>query len=442
MSQPSLPSWIALASVFLVVGLILGNVVLLAGAVFVLLSALLTTALSHPSSIVIERRLPRATCWAGDTLTVVRLLNAGGGVGTIFVHDTLPDEAQVVGGSNLRVVWKWPWKKTADLSYQVVFPRRGEFVLDKSSWHARPPFGVTKGTSGSAGESFKIYVVPRIRSVTRLNEVRVVTRASRFQDDIAKTGASTNEFRQLRVYQPGDPIKRINWKASARSSRTDNLPLVNELEPETRKAVWIFLDMADYMDVGDLLSSPLENTVEASGALAQYYLTKGSTLGAYAYNTSGGGGELLPPESGRKQFSQLVHMLTSLKPGRPVQDLQEAVERCKSFLFRLRPEVFVITRLDVHYSRYGETLESLQRFRDAVKRLASLRARSRRLGRVRVVHVSPQAPAPDSQVPTMAKWEARLVAGILRKAGASVIEWEPAKEDFTLALVRHMDAYR
>ena len=34
------------------------------------------------------------------------------------------------------------------------------------------------------------------------------------------------------------------------------------------------------------------------------------------------------------------------------------------------------------------------------------------------------------------------MAGVLRKAGASVIEWEPAAQEFTSVLVRHMDAYR
>ena len=441
MFRLSLLSWIAFAAIFLVLGLSLGNATLLTGAVFVLLSALLATALSPPSGIRIDRSLPRSTCWTGDTITVNRQLIARGGIGAIFVHDRLPDEAQVARGSNLRVVWKWPGKRTADLSYELRFPKRGRFVLDRSRWESQAAFGVRRGASGRGGASFVVNVVPGMRSVSRLNEVRAVTRATRSQDDIAKTGASTNEFRELRLYQPGDPMKRINWKASARGARGDNLPLVNELEPESRRAVWTFLDVANYMDVGVPLSNPLENTVEASGVLAQYFLSKGSTLGAYAYNTSGGAGELLPPESGRKQFRKLVFMLTSLKPGRPREDLLQAVERCKDFLFRQRPEVFVITRLDVHYPRPGEGGESLARFRAAVSRLTALRARSRRSGRVRVIHVALEEPEVDPRAPDLTKWETRFVAGVLRKAGASVIEWKPAEEEFTSVLVRHMETY-
>ena len=200
--------------------------------------------------------------------------------------------------------------------------------------------------------------------------------------------------------------------------------------------------MADYMDVGAPLSNPLENTVEASGTLAQYYLAQGSTLGAYAYSSYGGRGELLIPETGKRQFNRLIQMLTRLKPGPPEEDLLQAVERCKSFLFRMRPNVFVITRLDVHYRRPGEAAGSFDRFRTAVTRLASLGTLSGRFSPVRVVHVDPQESRGTSQGLGLARWETRFVARGLRDAGASVIEWEPGREEFTSVLARHVEAYR
>ena len=442
MFRPSLMSWIALAAAFLLLGLLLGNAVLLVGAIFVLLSALLAIALLPPSGIVVKRNVPRTNCLAGDSIVVSRQVTIQGGVGRVFVHDTLPPEMQVSRGNNLRLVWKWPGLRHFDMSYEVRFPKRGQFFLEGSSWESEAAFGIKHGASGVSGDPFEISVVPRIRSVTRLNEVRAVTKSGRFLNDLAVTGASTNEFREIRPYRPGDPIKRINWKASARGSRSDDLPLVNEPESEARKGVWIFLDVATYMDVGVPLSSPLENTVEASGALAQYYLSKGSALGAYAYNTSGETGELLSPESGRKQFNRLVKMLADLKPGCPRQDLLQAVERCKDFIFQLRPETFIITRLDVHYSRSGESTESFERFKAGVNRLTFLRTRSRRRGRVCVVHVGPRESPSESHLPVLTRWETRIVAATLRESGASVIEWDPAREEFASVLVQHLDRYR
>ena len=442
MSQPQRLFWIALSLVFLLLGLTLGNVLLLTGAVFVLLFALLMTALTPPSGIAVERNLPRETCWVGDTLTMSRWVTAHRGIGPVFVYDALPPETEVVDGSNLRVVWKWPGKRTADTSYRLQFPKRGQFALARSVWEAKAPYGVRGEESGSDGHAFEVSVVPRIRRVTRLNAVRAIRKRTRYQDDPTKTGASTNEFKELRPYQPGDPFKWINWKATSRAARADNLPLVNELESETRRAAWIFLDIASYMDVGVPLSNPLESTVEASGTLAQYYLSRGSTLGAFAYNSSGGTGELLTPESGMRQFSRLMQMMAGLKPGPPEQDLLQSVERCKSFLYRTRPDVFVITRLDVQYARPGEDPAPLERFKTAISRLTALRMRSRRYSTVRVVHVEPQDPRTASQGLGLGKWEARLVARDVRQKGAAVIEWAPTQEEFTSVLMRHVDAYK
>lgn len=442
MPGPSHPGWIVLSLVLLFLGLSLGNPVLLAGAVFALLSVLLTTAVSPPAGTTVRRSLPRTSCWVGDTIAVQRQVTVSGGVGSVIVHDVLPPEAQVVDGSNLRVVWTWPGRRTADVSYQIQFPKRGAFMLEATAWEAQAPFGVSRGESGYADASVEVSVVPRIRSVTRLNEVRAVRKNIRYRDYLSKTGATTEEFREIRPYIPGDPMKWINWKASARVAGADNVPLVNEPEPETRKAVWLFMDVADYMDVGVPLSNPLENMVEASGTLAQYYLSRGSMLGAYAFNTYGGGGEMLAPDSRMSQFNRLVQMLTGLRAGSPEQDLLQSVELCKNFLFRLRPDVFIITRLDALYSMPGESTGSLERFKAAVRRLTALGGRSLQPGRVRVVHVDPQLSSAESNGLGMEKWEARLVARDLLEAGASVIEWEPAREEFISVLMRSVGVYR
>ena len=442
----SLMTWTGLSLFFLAVGLAFGNPLLLAGAVFLLLTVLIIASLQPPTDIRIERRISRGICWAGDAVWIERTLTATNGIGVIFVHDALPPELDVEEGNNLRIIWKWLGPRTVDLSYQVRFPKRGELSIAPTVWESQAPLGVRRVGSTPSGERLIISVVPRIRGITRLNEIRVTTKQTRYQDDLAQIGISNSEFRELRPYAPGDPIKLINWKASSRGARSDNLPLVNELEPEGRKAVWIFMDTARYMDVGTPLENPMENTVEAAGSLAQFYLSRGSSVGAYAYNSHGDGGEMLSPDSGQKQFRRLTQMLAGLKSGPPRHDLLQAIEWCKGFLLRLQPEIFIITRLDVFYSRPGEGREPLDRLLAAIRRLTALRSRARRSGLVRVVHVSPKESNASSgsifgEV-DMSQWESRSLATDLRRSGAGVIEWDPGREDFIAALVRHMNVYR
>ena len=156
------------------------------------------------------------------------------------------------------------------------------------------------------------------------------------------------------------------------------------------------MDLASYMDVGMPLDSPMENTIEAAGSLAQFFLSKGSTVGTYACNSCGGEGKLLAPDSGQKQFQCLTRILVGLKPGHPSQDLLQAVEGYRGFLLRLQPEVFIITRLDIFYPRPGGSSQSLDRFTAAVRRLNALCRRARRPGRVRVIHASTRKAASDS----------------------------------------------
>ena len=79
------------------------------------------------------------------------------------------------------------------------------------------------------------------------------------------------------------------------------------------------------------------------------------------------------PDMGQKQLRQMTRMLTQFKPGRPTQDLLQAVELCKGSLYRLRPEVYTITRLDVHYPRGETESRYMDGFVADIRRLVSLR---------------------------------------------------------------------
>ena len=97
-----------------------------------------------------------------------------------------------------------------------------------------------------------------------------------------------------------------------------------------------------------------------------------------------------------------------------MEDLLKAVEWCKVFLIRLRPEVFIFTRLDVHYPGGGVSSHSMDRFAAGLGRLASLRSRSRssRSGQLSVVHIAAHeylasASPVEKQTLGLTRWEAR-----------------------------------
>ena len=436
--------WLTLAFVLLALALCLGNLVLLAGAIYALLIVLVGATLAAPRSIVVNRNTPRLVCWAGDGLDVDRQVEAGGGVGPLYVYDQLPPEAEVVSGNNLRVIWKRPGAKTYDLSYRISWPKRGVYTLGETAWEAEAPLGLHQRIHGSAGPCLEISVVPHTQAIRRVNEIRGRAHSRNPWEDVAIVGVSSTDFTELRPYTPGDPMRWINWKASARSAGSANPLLVNQYEPEGRKAVWIFLDGADYMDVGSTLSALIDQAAEAVGSIAQYYLTRGYTLGAYVYNSRS---DILTPEVGQKQFRRLTNMLTRLKPGQHKQDLLQAVESCKGFLFRLHPEVYVVTRLDIHYPREGPEPPYSNGFIAGIRRLVSLRPSSRRTNQVRVVHLEPQGyqrphTSMEAQALELMRWEVQPLSEAIRRSGASVLRWDPLQQDFASAFLRHLNTGR
>ncbi|HEX2023058.1 MAG TPA: DUF58 domain-containing protein, partial [Candidatus Thermoplasmatota archaeon] len=76
-----------------------------------------------------------------------------------------------------------------------------------------------------------------------------------------------SEFFALRTYQPGDSIRRINWKATARSTET----IVNQVNRENFARVVLFVDLREKESLGGPLAcSAVRNGRAAASILAHH----------------------------------------------------------------------------------------------------------------------------------------------------------------------------
>jgi uncharacterized protein (DUF58 family) len=88
-------------------------------------------------------------------------------------------------------------------------------------------------------------------------------------------GGDGDELRELRDHVPGDPFKRIAWKASAKRGRL----LVREMEREEREVVWLVVDSSVELWAGEPGSAPLDRVVDDVAGLAARYLRRGDRVG-------------------------------------------------------------------------------------------------------------------------------------------------------------------
>jgi uncharacterized protein (DUF58 family) len=112
-----------------------------------------------------------------------------------------------------------------------------------------------------------------------------------------------SDLRELREHMPGDPFRRIAWKASARRGTL----LVRDLEREERDVAWVVLDASVELWAGPLGRAPLDLAIDEAAAICTRYLSRGDRIGLAIYASTVR--LWLPPDQGPSHGNKLSHAL-------------------------------------------------------------------------------------------------------------------------------------
>ncbi len=424
--------FIALFTGFLLAGLFLGNLIMLAMSLVPLSMLLIGLLIEPPRRLSIRAGEVKTLIWLGDVVKIEWEVTISDGFGVISLFQEIPGHFALVEGSNLKVCWKGWGSRTITFAYKVRCAKRGSYILPPVQWEARHALGLTQTRQGTLGEPVELVVQPKIMNLRRIRGVAGIATSPFPVIDIAKIGVATTDFREIRNYVHGDPVKDINWKATARRAAQGHLwPLVNEYEVEGKKAVWLFLDAASYLEVGTDIENVFEYCLEAANGVAYYFTDRGYRVGMYIYND---GNRLFYPDSGKKQFLRISRELIKLKTTDRFDEFPGAIEKCRRYLLGYNPLCIIITRLD---SNAGDTIVH------GITKLRQLRGRRRRKLPVMVInvagyHVIPKLDRYDENTALMLQLHNRPLAQQLRRLGASVLEWNPGQENFSAALLRQV----
>lgn len=129
---------------------------------------------------------------------------------------------------------------------------------------------------------------------------------------------ATSAFAGLRDFLPGDELRRINWKASARK----DLPVVNELEAERGQQVMILLDCGRLMTAPAGRLTKLDHAVNAALLLGWLAQQQGDRVGLLAFSDAVD--RFLPPQRGPQQVSRLSQALYAVRAEYIEPDFGEA----------------------------------------------------------------------------------------------------------------------
>ena len=277
---------------------------------------------------------------AGDPVDVALAVTNAGPPAALALHDKVPDVFLLDAGSNFAAAWL-PAGSATSLSYRLRAPRRGAHEIGGVRATSFDPLFLQTAPVASFDLRTEVVAHPRTPPVPRIKTGSAWGRTHLPGGDKASRGILTNDFRELRPYTRGDPLKSVNWKATARQSRQDLQLIVNDYEVEGKKVIWLFTDASPYTVGGTTLQNAFDELAAATLAVAGHYLDLGHRVGFTLWGS--GAPRVVYADAGDLQERRIAAALAVAEPGAPGEGINQAVEATKGFLARERPLLFVFT---------------------------------------------------------------------------------------------------
>lgn len=391
------------------IGSLNGALLALAIPLVVYLGAGLAT---QPSALALraERTLSSGHLAHGTPLEVrITITNGAVAQERLLLEDLVPDGMELVDGE-ARLLTALAPGEAATLAYTLRAPR-GAYAFGGVRATVSDPTGLftQRVVLDAPGQ---VFVLPE---VIQLRQVQVRPRRTRIYSGQvpARQGGPGVEFFGVREYQPGDPLRWVNDRVSARHQET---LFVNEFEQERAADIGLILDTRRRSDVrGD--RQLFEQSIVATASLAQSFLAAGNRVGLLLH---GGGIDWVVPGYGKVQRERILRTLARARLGD--SPVFEALDELPIHLIPQRAQIVLVS-----------PLLSID-----VRPLIGLRARGRA-----ILVISPD-PVQFEQLllgtstvvqvgARMAALERTLLLRRLQEAGVTVVNWQLTTPFFQLA---------
>ena len=412
-ASPKLAGYSILSAVGLLSSLVLARPEIVALTAPFLLALAAGLALATPPALSIDVSLDRERVIEGDEVEAHVVLSSATPVDRLDFYLLLPQGLELAEGQN-PVALRLARGERRELDLTVRAARWGCHVRGAAYVRARDPVGLLVWES-SAPTRPALRVFPReevLRRVLQPRETQVFA-----GNEVSRRKGEGIEFADIRPWAQGDPLKRVNWRASARRGAL----WVNESHPERNTDVILFVDSFAEARLGG--EGTLDLAARATATLADAYVRRRDRVGLISF---GGILRWLVPGTGLVQFYRVVDALL---------DTQIVL----SYYWK---EIDVIPRRTLPPSALVIALSPLLDGR-SVGALLDLRARGYDLA---VVDVSPVpfTARPRGGLDAVAYDIWTLRRGALRhrlqRAGVAVAEWRP--EDPLQGVLEEVRSFR
>jgi uncharacterized protein (DUF58 family) len=389
--SPKLTGYASIAAIFLIGALATGRpeLVVMASPFAVILVAGLLTA-EPPVWTTLSVDVERDRLVEGEAISLDVRIVADTDVERVEVVLPLP--------SGVAVAFHLPRRRSRNVTLRLRFPRWGVFEVGDLYVRAHDRFDLFRYDDRlDAGRPIRVF--PRTETLRAL--VRPAQTQLSIGNQVARRVGDGIEFAGLRPFVPGDVVRSIDPKTTARRGS----PWVREHHPERNTDAVLFLDT--FSDVGTGSSTTVERAVRAAASIISVYLERRDRVGLVSF---GGVLRWLMPGMGIRQEYRIIEALLDTEVA--VNYAWKGIDVIP--IRTLPPKALVLAVTPLLDER-------------SVSTLFDLRGRAFDVAVVDVSPVPTERPPSDDQVSELAYriWimERETLHRDLRRAGISVAEW-------------------
>ncbi|HET7743140.1 MAG TPA: DUF58 domain-containing protein [Gaiellaceae bacterium] len=340
--SPRIEGYAALAATGLVAALAVRRpeLAVLAAPFALLLAA--GTRIARDPKVSVELDVETERLLEGEEIDAAVTLRAESAVDRLEVLLALPPGVETVEG---KTAWAVRLRRDTprEIPLRLRCSRWGLYDVGEFEVRARDPFRLVVWEQ-HARHLRRLKTYPREETLRRI--LSPVETQAFTGSEVARVKGDGIEYADLREYVPGDRLRSINWRASA---RTGGL-VVNERHPERNTDVVLFVD--SFYEVRGPDGGTLDDAVRAAATLATRYLARRDRVGMVGF---GGLLHWIEPSLGPAQRYRLIETLleTGVQPTytwRAVNVLPARILPTKALVIGLTPladERFIVALEDL-----------------------------------------------------------------------------------------------
>ena len=252
-------------------------------------------------AIACERSLPQSLPLGVYTRVAFRVRNPARRRVTVRAYDHYPGSFEATGLPQTFTVASGAW---TEVRYRLRPEERGEHHFGRVQMQIRSLLGLWNRNQ-YAGDAETVRVYPNFAAVSKYALLATEERLSQIGVLKQRRRGQGSEFHQLREYRKGDPLRQVDWRASARMRKL----ISREYQDERDQRVVFLLDCGRRMRARDAELSHFDQALNAMLLLAYVALRKGDSVGVATF---GGESRWQAPAKGQLTLNRILNLLYDL----------------------------------------------------------------------------------------------------------------------------------